>query len=70
MTHYNNDLLPHSLQDSVVLKIVPPNGDSFSLPLPPTTTIAQVMAVVAERRKLNPAHYNLTLPAEDPKVHG
>ena len=26
--------------------------------------------MVAEQRKLNPAHYNLTLPAEDPKVKG
>ena len=50
------------------LQIVTPHGEPLFLPLSPTTTISQVMAIVAERRKLDPAHYNLTLPAEDPKV--
>ena len=27
------------------------------------------MAIVAEQHKLDPAHYNLALPAEDPKVY-
>lgn len=59
----------HLSQDSVVLKIIPPSGEPMSLTLPPTTTITQVMAIVAEKRKLNPAHYNMALPPEDPKVH-
>ena len=50
------------------LQIVPPTGEPLLLPLPPSTTIAMVMAMVAEKRKLNPAHYNLALPPEDPKV--
>jgi hypothetical protein len=54
--------------DSVLLQIIPPTGEPLSLPLPPATTITQVMAMVAEKRKLNPAHYNLALPPEDPKV--
>ena len=53
-----------------MLKIIPPSGEPLSLPLPHTTTIAQVMAMVAERRKIDPAHYNLALPPEDPKVRG
>ena len=47
---------------------MPPHGGPLPLTLHPNTTISQVMAVVAERHKLDPAHYNLALPAEDPKV--
>ena len=50
------------------LEIITPHGNPLFLSLPPTTSISQVMAIVAERYKLDPAHYNLALPAEDPKV--
>ena len=52
----------------MALNIVPPTGEPFSLSLQHTTTISQVMAIIAERRKIDPAHYNLALPPEDPKV--
>jgi hypothetical protein len=59
-----------SATEIVELLIVPPHGEPLPLTLHPTTTISQVMAIVAERHKLDPAHYNLALPAEDPKGEG
>jgi hypothetical protein len=59
-----------SATEIVELLIVPPHAEPLPLTLHPSTTISQVMAIVAEQHKLDPAHYNLALPAEDPKGEG